>query len=84
MAGSNLSKQWTSEEAATEAKDSDESLVIAPTTHARRLVSQGAVGGAEHRAGEQDDLDESEEERSLQTRPFPADPPRTTESTGGA
>ena len=81
MAKERLFREWTPEELASEAKDSDERLVEATTDHRRPLISDRAKGGAQHSAGEQE---YDEEERADYQGPPPEDPPRRFSSDQGA
>ncbi|MER5268563.1 hypothetical protein ABTZ99_41375 [Actinosynnema sp. NPDC002837] len=76
MAFERLSREWTPEEVATEAKDSVEDLPEARTTHRRPLVSGRAAGGAEHRPGDED----YQEDRLSPERPARPDPPSRPDS----
>jgi hypothetical protein len=74
-----LSREFTPEEAAEELKGVDESLPEAAAIHRRPLVSGRAVGGAEHRAG----AEEEAEEPRYEERPKPTLPPRGVKPSEG-
>ena len=69
-----LSREFTPQEVAEETKGVDESLPEEATTHRRPLFSGRSVGGAEHRAG----VEEEAEEPRREERPMPTPPPRGT------
>jgi len=73
MAGDKkLSREFTPQEVAEETKGVDESLPEEATIHRRPLFSDRMVGGAEHRAG----VEEEAEEPRHEERPKPTLPPR--------
>jgi len=79
MLGETLSRPWTAEEAAEEAKNSDETLAEA-TMSRRRRGGPVAAGGADHSIGEETSaVDES----VLLQRTVPADPPQGRPTEGG-
>ena len=67
-----LSREFTQQELAEETKGINESLPEAATIHRRPLFSGRIVGGAEHRAG----VEEEGEEPRHEERPMPPLPPR--------
>jgi hypothetical protein len=67
-----LSREYTTKEAAAEMKGVDESLPVEAPIHRRPLVSDRAIGGAEHRAGVEEEAEELRpEERPRQKLPPP-------------
>jgi hypothetical protein len=75
-----LSREYTTKEAAEEMKGVDKSLPVEATIHRRPLVSDRAIGGAEHRAG----VEEEVEELRPEERPTQKLPPRGKPSKEGA
>jgi hypothetical protein len=67
-----LSRDYTPEEVAEEMKGIDEGLPEADTVQRRPLFSARSAGGAEHRAG----VEEEAEEPRREERPKPTPPPR--------
>jgi hypothetical protein len=75
-----LSRELTPEQAAEETKGVDTSQPEDAVTHRRPLSSPRRIGGAEHRAGEE----QEGEEPAPQPIPTPKDPPRQHTPPKGA
>ena len=75
----NLSREYTTKEAAEEMKGVDKSLPEEATIHRRPLGSDRAIGGAEHRAG----VEEEAEVLPTEERPAQKLPPRGKPSKEG-
>lgn len=73
-----LSREYTTKEAAEEMKGVDKNLPVEAAIHRRPLVSDRAIGGAEHRAG----IEEAEELHP-EERPTHKLPPRGKPSKQG-
>lgn len=75
-----LSREYTPKEIIEETRGVDESLPEAVTTHRRSLTSDRGAGGAEHRVGQEEEVEEPQVE-GLQALP---DPPKQSDPYKGA